>query len=279
MAAAGVGTLHLFDHDRLSVDNVFRHACNINHVGRAKVHAMHDLIASHQLPTKIVCHKIDVVQNAKSLWNLMSEFDLVVCATDNVPSRRLVNYICIHTNTPLLLGCAFHNAHIGEIIRVMPGRSACYECTRSYLRATGALQSLSSEEIEAEDVPYNSHQQAISDNGEVNTGTRVDVSFIASLLARAAIITLLQKNPAIIEPDLPYDYFTCGINSLNKFPDPFAFELPFSVNWIPIERQSDCLICAGLEKQYDLEIEKTYASIMESVSAQNPDDAASDKND
>jgi len=35
LAAAGAGTLHLFDKDFLSEENVFRHACDLRHLGRA----------------------------------------------------------------------------------------------------------------------------------------------------------------------------------------------------------------------------------------------------
>lgn len=266
LAAAGVGTLHLFDHDHLSVDNVFRHACDIGHVGRSKVLAMRDLIAAHQLPTNVVAHKVNVVSDAKFLWEAMDEIDLVVCATDNQPSRRLLNYVCLRTRTPLLMGCAFHNARIGEIIRVLPGQTACYECTRRYLNEIGALAPLTSDEITAPDVPYNTQAQTPHSNGQNNTGTRVDIALIANLLARTAITTLLNDLPHPIEQDLPTNYLTWGVSAGTEFPDPFAFSLPLSVNWMKIEKQANCFACGRLTEDYETEIEAEFAQIMAALS-------------
>ena len=272
LAAAGVGTIHLFDHDRISVDNVFRHACNINQVGRAKVLAMRDLVADHQLPTLIVPHETNVVENTTRLWETMNEVDLVICATDNTPSRRLANYLCVRTNTTLLLGCAFHNAQIGEIIRVRPGVSACYECTRAYLRSIGALIALSAKEAEAENVSYDSQTTSSGASTTENIGTRVDVSLIASLLAKAAMTTLLSHNRDG-EADLPSDYLAWGVNASQEFPAPYSFDLPFSVNWMKIPRQNNCLVCADVGEPHDDEIEGLYAHIMENLSRQDDADA------
>ncbi|MBA3239809.1 MAG: ThiF family adenylyltransferase [Acidobacteria bacterium] len=140
LAASGVGTLHLFDKDYLTTDNLFRHACGMRHVGRAKVHAVRSLIGDFDLPTSVSAYRQDVLGDATALWKAMDEVDLVLCATDNVISRRLVNYVCVRTATPLVMACTFRNAGIGEIIRVLPGESACYECTRLTLREVGALE-------------------------------------------------------------------------------------------------------------------------------------------
>ena len=68
LAAAGVGTLHLFDKDVLTRDNIFRHACDLRHLGRAKVLAVKDQIENYDLPTKIITHEQDVVADTTALW-------------------------------------------------------------------------------------------------------------------------------------------------------------------------------------------------------------------
>jgi hypothetical protein len=86
LAASGVGTLHLFDKDYLTTDNLFRHACGMRHVGRAKVHAVRSLIGDFDLPTSVSAYRQDVLGDATALWKAVDEVDLVLCATDNVIS-------------------------------------------------------------------------------------------------------------------------------------------------------------------------------------------------
>ncbi len=256
LAAAGVGTLHLFDRDRLTPANLFRHACDLRHLGRAKVLAMRDLIRSYDLPARVVPHEQDVVKNAGDLWEIMGEVDLVLCATDNALSRRLVNYVCVHTATPLVMACTFHNARIGEIIRVLPGQSACYECTRLALHDACALEPV--EEGDAPAVAYGPAHEHTS--GSASQGTRVDVAMVAALQARVAIMTLLAD--AQEGSSLPCDYMAWGVMAQEGFPEPFTFPYPFSLNWVQLERRDDCPVCSSLGIPPGLEIDAAYKAIM-----------------
>jgi molybdopterin/thiamine biosynthesis adenylyltransferase len=258
LAAAGVGTLHLFDRDRLTTANLFRHVCDLRHLGRAKVLAVHDLIQTYDLPTRVVSHERDVVTDAEDLWQIMGEVELVLCATDNIQSRRLVNYVCVHTAIPLIMVCTFHNALIGEVIRVLPARSACYECTRLALGELGALETV---EDDNSHVPYGATEERTSK--PASRGTRADVAMLAALQARAAIMTLL---PDISEGDsLPRDYMTWGAVREEGFPEPFRFDYPFSANWVQLERRDDCPVCSTVGMPLDPDLIEEYETIMARV--------------
>jgi molybdopterin/thiamine biosynthesis adenylyltransferase len=266
LAASGVGKLHVFDKDYLSTDNLFRHACDMRHLGRAKVLAVRDLIGSYDLPAVVEPHEVDVVDNAGSLWEVMDDVDLVLCATDSVTSRRLVNYVCVHTRTPLVMACTFHNARVGEIIRVLPGESACYECTRLILREAGALEEVDAETGAAE-TPYGLTGGGDSDQGAANQGTRSDVSMVAALLSRVAVMTLLADDPETER--LPRDYMTWGARAETGLPDPFSFERPFSVNWVEMRRREDCPVCATIGMPPDPEVDEEYEKITAGLAAGN----------
>lgn len=264
LAASGVGKLHVFDKDRLSTDNLFRHACDMRHLGRAKVLAVRDLIGSYDLPPAVEPHEVDVVDSAGSLWEVMDDVDLVLCATDNVTSRRLVNYVCVHTRTPLVMACTFHNARVGEIIRVLPGESACYECTRLTLREAGALEEADARAGAAE-VPYGMSGGDGSGGGSSNQGTRSDVSMVAALLSRVAVMTLLADD---LETErLPRDYMTWGSRAEAELPVPFSFEYPFSTNWVEMRRREDCLVCATVGAPADPNVDEEYEKIMAGLAA------------
>jgi molybdopterin/thiamine biosynthesis adenylyltransferase len=265
LASAGVGTLHLFDKDELTVDNLFRHACDLRHVGREKVRAVKDLIDSYHLPTDVKTHNQNVVDNAADLWSVSAEVDLMVCATDNVQSRKLLNYLGVHAGVPLLLAAAFRNASIGEIIRVRPGESACYECTRLSLSATGALQLLPDAEESESLVPY--ADESIGGDAEIesNRGSRADVAMVAALLSRMAIDTLLESEA--LEP-IPGDYLTWGGRAILDLAQPFNFERPFSTTWVHMKRAENCPVCGAFGKKLDQRTAEAYRQIMATLGAE-----------
>ena len=263
LAAAGVGRLHLFDKDHLTTDNLFRHACDLRHLGRAKVRAVRDLIRSYDLPAAVVAYKQDVVENATGLWEVMSDVDLVLCATDNVPSRRLVNYVAVHTGTPLVMACTFRNARIGEILRVLPGETACYECTRIALRQAGALEPAEEggEDTGAARVPYGLGEPGPAEAAEtVNQGTRSDVAMVSALQSRVAISTLLGG--AAEAGRLPSDYLAWGGSAETELSGPFNFERPFSTNWVHIARREECPVCPAAGRELGAGIDEEYETIL-----------------
>lgn len=265
LAAAGVGILHVFDKDVLSIDNVFRHACDLRHLGRAKVLALRDQIASHDLPSRVIAHEQDVVEDTGDLWAAMAEVDLVLCATDTIPSRRLVNYVAVRSGTPLVMAGTFESASIGEIIRVRPGESACYECTRLELSEAGVLQSLTDTEQSRIDVPYGRAAEPGQEAQAINQGSRADVAMVAALQSRVVISTLLSAEPTASASPLPTDYLTWGVRRTTDLAGPFNFELPFSTNWVHLERQDMCPVCRDFGRPVDQESDRTYEKIMASV--------------
>lgn len=263
LAAAGVGTLHLFDKDVLSSDNVFRHACDFRHIGRAKVLAVGDLIASYDLPSKVITHEQDVVEDASDLWKVMAQVDLVLCATDSILSRRLANYVAVRSGTPLVMACTFQNAGIGEIIRVRPGESACYECTRLALTKAGALQALPDAEEAGSHIPYGRETEHSEGAQAINQGSRADVAIVAALQSRVAISTLLTGEAAA-DP-LPSDYLTWGGRVVTDLSGPFNFERPFSTTWVHLELQDTCPVCGDIGRPVDKESDRAYEEIMASL--------------
>jgi len=263
LAAAGVGTLHLFDKDFLSEENVFRHACDLRHLGRAKVLAVRDQIASYNLPANVIIHDQDVVEDASDLWAVMTEVDLVLCATDSILSRRLVNYIAVRSKLPLVMACTFQNASIGEIINVKPGESACYECTRLELSKAGALQLLPDAEESGSHIPYERAAESDVELSTPNQGSRADVSMVAALQSRIAISALLIKE--FSENPLPADYLTWGVRVITSLSDPFNFERLFSTNWVHLQRRAECPVCGDIGSPIDKESDRTYEEIMASL--------------
>lgn len=57
---------------------------------------------------------------------IFSEFDLILDCTDNVPTRYLVNDVCVLLKKPLIAANAIKFE--GQLLKIIPGETACYRC-------------------------------------------------------------------------------------------------------------------------------------------------------
>lgn len=261
LAAAGIGTLYLFDKDRLNSVNLFRHICGISDIGRKKVDAVADVIKDHLLPTTIKKYEDNIIYYPQQLRETVKFADIVICATDDPKSREMVNYICVKSGKPLILVCTFDNAKIGEIIRVIPHQTACYECTRIHLNEQGAL----TEDNESRDQIISYSPQTESPNGN-SRGTRTDVFIVAAMAAKVTLMTL-KDDAEDGFGELPYNYITWGAVRNTTFDEPYNFKQPFGTNYCNFNIHPECPICGALvEDIKDIGVEAKYDEIMEKLS-------------
>lgn len=261
LASAGIGTLHLFDKDRLNSVNLFRHICGVRDLGRKKVDAVEDVIKEHLLPSSIKKYDYDIISYPEKLVEAVESADIVICATDNPQSREMVNYICVKFNKPLILVCTFDNARIGEIIRVIPNQTACYECTRIHLKEQGAL--IEDNETREGILPYSSQ---VENSQGTSRGTRTDVFMVAEMAARVALMTT-HDDPQNGFGKLPYNFITWGAVRNTEFIEPYKFRQPFGTNYCNYNIHPECPLCGSLAEEIrDVNIEEKYDEIMQKLS-------------
>lgn len=262
LAAAGIGTLHLFDKDRINSANLFRHICGLRDLGRKKVDAVEDVIMDHLLPTHINKYSEDIMYWPEKLVEVVKKVDVVICATDNPQSRAMVNYICVNLGKPLILACTFDNAKIGEIVRVIPNQTACYECTRIYLKEQGVLEE--DDESGDEVLPYSSQTESSKKNSR---GTRTDVFIVAAMAAKIALMTLKNDVKKNGFGKLPYNYITWGAMRNIEFVEPFKFRQPFGTNYCNFNIHPKCPLCGTLAEEIrSINIEDKYDEIIKKLS-------------
>jgi sulfur-carrier protein adenylyltransferase/sulfurtransferase len=103
LAAAGVGIIGIADHDTISLSNLHRQVLyttadiGAQKVSRAaqKLHEMNPTIEIIQHPERLT--------NTNAL-DILRGYDVVVDATDNFPTRYLINDACVLLNKPLVTG-------------------------------------------------------------------------------------------------------------------------------------------------------------------------------
>lgn len=126
LAAAGVGTLLLADHDQVERSNLQRQIIHsLDKVGQAKVKSAQDTIQSLNPWTKTVL--VEQKLTSKELNEYVSKVDIVVDCSDNFSTRFAVNKASIAYRKPLVSGAAIRFEGQMAVFNLNQ-ESACYQC-------------------------------------------------------------------------------------------------------------------------------------------------------
>ena len=127
LAAAGVGTLAIADHDRVDLSNLQRQIVHRSaDIGRAKVASARDALLALNPGISIIA--IDDQLNGELLDEQVALADVVLDCSDNFATRFAVNEASVRTRTPLVSGAAIRLE--GQVAVFRPDRpdSPCYRC-------------------------------------------------------------------------------------------------------------------------------------------------------
>ena len=185
LAKCGVGKFILVDADRLDIGNVSRHSAGVSQVGRAKVHVVRDLILEANPYAQVETYPISVEHgNEDAISELIDRVDIVVCATDSRASKLRINHLCVTSARVAVYGGAFRRAYGGQVLRVRPGESPCFQCFVLAMPEQEADREVSSIE-EAELLAYSDMPVA------PEPGLSLDVAPIAHMTTKLALQELL----------------------------------------------------------------------------------------
>ncbi len=125
LAAAGVGTLGFCDEDVVEVHNLNRQILHYTaDVKRPKV-----LSAFEKL--KLLNPNVTLVQHYKKVNHatidlLIEDYDVIVDAVDNWPTRLLISDVCYLRNKPLVEGAVVGLS--GTLTTIVPKQGPCFRC-------------------------------------------------------------------------------------------------------------------------------------------------------
>ncbi len=101
LAAAGVGTLGLIDHDRVDLSNLQRQVLYTTaDVGRPKVEVAAERLKALNPDINVVTYREPLY--SENALDIIREYDIVINGTDNFPTRYLVNDACVLLRKPLV---------------------------------------------------------------------------------------------------------------------------------------------------------------------------------
>jgi molybdopterin/thiamine biosynthesis adenylyltransferase len=123
LVMSGIRNFTLIDNDILGPENVIRHICGRRYIGQKKVDAVADVLLDRSPKADIV--KIDAdLMTYQGLGAEIAKADVVVLATDNEPTRYMVNELCIQQQTPFVVGRVFTRASAARCSFIVPAAPA-----------------------------------------------------------------------------------------------------------------------------------------------------------
>ena len=124
LAAAGVGTIGLADHDRVRLSNLQRQVVHsMDGLNRAKVEGASRTLRG--LNPDIALEAIEATVDERNALDLLGRFDVIVDGTDSFRARYLLSDAAYLLRKPLVHGSIFRVE--GQVTVFVPGRG-CYRC-------------------------------------------------------------------------------------------------------------------------------------------------------
>jgi len=125
LAAAGIGTLGIIDHDVVDMSNLQRQILHNNdRVGQPKVESAKQTLEALNPDVRVVTMQ-DKLTSA-NIMDIIKDYDIIVDGCDNFPTRYLVNDASVIANKPNVHGSIFQFE--GQASVFDPASGPCYRC-------------------------------------------------------------------------------------------------------------------------------------------------------
>ncbi|MCS6787704.1 MAG: molybdopterin-synthase adenylyltransferase MoeB [Aigarchaeota archaeon] len=125
LAAAGVGRIGIVDFDAVDETNLQRQVLfTTEDVGRPKVEAAKERLERLNPYVEVTTYNSTI--NSSNAIEVIRDYDVVIDATDNFPTRYLLNDACVLLGKPLVYGSIFR--FDGQVSVFYAGKGPCYRC-------------------------------------------------------------------------------------------------------------------------------------------------------
>jgi molybdopterin/thiamine biosynthesis adenylyltransferase len=243
LAMSGIRNFFLLDKEELEVENVIRHACGLRYVGQDKIDALADVLLDRNPAININGYKEDIMTYV-GLAELVKQSTVVILATDNEPTRYLLNQLCVETQTPFVVGKVFTRGIGGEVFSYRPGEGGCLACLERTLERSQYREGIREIDLVSEEEREKLYGMEISEIRD-SPGLNVDISFITSFHTRFALDAIARTLPERPKhlPQIQENYVVWG----NRPTHPFTKH--FQLQRITLAPQEDCLVCGKRETE------------------------------
>ena len=106
LAASGIGKIHLVDFDTIDVTNLHRQVFySLDDVGKPKSAVLSAFIKKRAHFTDVSFTHNPITK--ENVFELISNYDIIVDSTDSLPTKYLLNDACVIKNKPLVYGSLY----------------------------------------------------------------------------------------------------------------------------------------------------------------------------
>jgi molybdopterin-synthase adenylyltransferase len=128
LAAVGVGRIGIVDSDAVELSNLQRQIIHrMADLERGKAASASEKMQALNPGTMVDVHAVRL--DAKNAGGIISPYDFVVDATDNFATKFLINDACTSYDRPFCHAGVIRMG--GQMMTVLPGKTACYRCVFS----------------------------------------------------------------------------------------------------------------------------------------------------
>jgi molybdopterin/thiamine biosynthesis adenylyltransferase len=232
LSRCGVDTWTLVDFDRVEVENVSRHVCDLGDVGKLKTGAVAERIRRVNPHAVVETVETDICKEPWIVDRVLEGAALgIVCTGGNV-APFVVNRAAVRLGVPVVYAGAYERAFGGHVLRCIPGQTPCYECVVGGLVARmGPLP-----EPRKGRVPYIDAEAEKEFVAEPGLG--IDAGLLWLIAAKMALLTLLRGSGSTL-PDFPSDLVFWGNQKWWIFPEPLFAQFAST------SYREDCTACRG----------------------------------
>ena len=126
IASSGIKKINLVDFDSVEDTNLQRQInFSLEDIGSLKIDVIEKFLKNrhHDILIQKFSEKINSIEQVE---NIIVNSDIVLDGTDNFEVRKIINKACLLKNKKLIIGAV--EGYSGQLMTVIPNKSACYEC-------------------------------------------------------------------------------------------------------------------------------------------------------
>jgi len=237
LVMSGVKNFVLIDEDTIGVENVIRHVCGRRYVSWKKVAALADVLKDRNPEVDI--RSIDAnLMKFPGLGDEILQSDVVILATDNEPTRYLLNHLCVEHKKPFIVGKVFTRGIGGEVFAYRPGEGGCLACLEAFLQRTIFREGIKEIDLVSEEEREKVYGMEIEEIKD-SPGLAVDISFITSFHTRYALDAIARglSEPPKYMTLIDENYLVWGNRPVHPF------NKNFQIQRFSLEAQDQCAVC------------------------------------
>lgn len=238
LVMSGIRNFTLVDHDVLGPENVIRHVCGRRYIGAKKIEALADVLLDRNPSASIATVDADLL-NYPRLATDIGKSNVVVLATDNEPTRYMINAECVKQRVPFVVGRVFTRGIGGEVFAYRPPGGGCLACLESVLQRTQYREGIKEIDLVSDEEREKIYGMEIPEIKD-SPGLAVDISFITSFHTRFVLDVIarnLRDPPKFLIP-MNENYIVWGNRPVNPF------KKHFELQRIELLPQEQCAVCS-----------------------------------